>query len=94
MVFTRKLQTNILIDNTGHVRLSDYDLIDILIDMRWIKNTVANNHMTDRYRWQAPEMLSAMAVKNGTDKNTEATDVYAFSICAIEVSHLSLQDEK
>jgi len=73
------LEANILIDDDGHVRLTDFGL-SIFID--------ATAHSTTgqgSLRWMAPELIDPASFGFERATKTQATDVYAFACLCVEL---------
>ncbi|KAG1729968.1 uncharacterized protein EDB91DRAFT_1310825 [Suillus paluster] len=68
--------SNVLVDDNGRCVISDFGQSE----MKWEVARRSGKPITNgTLRWKAPELL------NGATKLTAATDVYAFSICCIEI---------
>ncbi|KAG2099294.1 uncharacterized protein F5147DRAFT_747297 [Suillus discolor] len=73
--------SNVLVDENGRCVISDFGQSE----MKWeasrkpIMSAFTSLHVDGTLRWQAPELI------NGPMKLSRATDVYAFSICCIEI---------
>ncbi|OAX33071.1 hypothetical protein K503DRAFT_869785 [Rhizopogon vinicolor AM-OR11-026] len=68
--------SNVLVDDNGRCVISDFGQSE----MKWEVSRRSGKSITNgTLRWQAPELL------NGATKLTPAADVYAFSICCIEI---------
>ncbi|OJA20637.1 hypothetical protein AZE42_09915 [Rhizopogon vesiculosus] len=68
--------SNVLVDDNGRCVISDFGQSE----MKWEVSRRSGKSITNgTLRWQAPELL------NGATKLTPATDVYAFSICCVEI---------
>ncbi|KAG1737996.1 hypothetical protein EDB19DRAFT_1715645 [Suillus lakei] len=68
--------SNVLVDDNGRCVISDFGQSE----MKWEASRRSGEPVTNgTLRWQAPELL------DGATKLTTATDVYAFSICCIEI---------
>jgi hypothetical protein len=68
--------SNVLVDDNGRFIISDFGQSE----MKWEVSRRRGKPITDgMLRWQAPELL------DGGKKLSTATDVYAFSICCIEI---------
>ena len=69
-------QPNVLIDDSGHARLTDFGFASVVRGMNSVLVTEVLGYSS---RWAAPEVL-----KRG-DKNTCEADVFAFGMVVIEV---------
>lgn len=68
--------SNVLVDDNGRCVISDFGQNE----MQWEASRRSGKPITNgALRWQAPELL------NGAKELSTATDVYAFSICCIEI---------
>ncbi|KAG1850073.1 kinase-like domain-containing protein [Suillus tomentosus] len=68
--------SNVLVDDNGRCVISDFGQSE----MKWEASRGGGKPITNgTLRWQAPELL------NGPMRLSTATDVYAFSICCIEI---------
>ncbi|KAG1773258.1 hypothetical protein EV702DRAFT_582213 [Suillus placidus] len=68
--------SNVLVDDNGRCVISDFGQSE----MKWEVSRRSGKPITNgTLRWQAPELL------DGAMKLSTATDVYAFSICCIEI---------
>ena len=70
-------QSNILVDATGHARITDFGLAMVTHDLNLIQGTSAGRD--DSVRWIAPEILG----NQGT--YSKGADVFSFAGVAIEV---------
>ena len=75
-VLTR-VQSNILVDITGHARITDFGLATITCDLGWIR-TASEKHQPI-IPWAAPEVL-----KDEGAYSKEA-DIFSFAMVMIEV---------
>ena len=73
------VQPNILVDDIGCARLSDYCLATVTRDLDSIHSASGDHGHTAR--WTAPEILS----EKGT--YSKESDVFSFAMVAIEVRH-------
>ena len=64
-------QPNILIDNDGHARLTDFGFASVVRGLHSVLVTSVQGYTA---RWAAPEVLET------GDKNTRAADVFAFAM--------------
>ena len=69
-------QPNILIDNDGHARLTDFGFASVVRGLHSVLVTSVQGYTA---RWAAPEVLET------GDKNTRAADVFAFAMVVTEV---------
>jgi serine/threonine protein kinase len=76
------LQSNILIDNDGSSRLTDFGLISVSETENFITTTVQGGRGSTR--WMAPELFQTGI------KKSRASDIYAFGMTIIEVIGLKL----
>ncbi|KAF9789636.1 kinase-like domain-containing protein [Thelephora terrestris] len=67
---------NVLIDHTGHARLTDFGFTSVV---RGVNSVLVTEVQGYSARWAAPEVL-----ENG-DQNTREADVFAFGMIVIEV---------
>jgi len=71
------VQPNILVDDTGHARITDFGLATVDQSLDSIRTTLENRGYT--VRWTAPEILT----KEGT--YSKESDVFSFAMVMIEV---------
>jgi len=71
-------QQNILVDNTGRVRIADFGLSTVARNLDSIPSTSCQHGFTPQ--WTAPEVL------NG-EKYSKEADVFSFAMVTIEVRH-------
>ncbi|KAL1746636.1 hypothetical protein HDZ31DRAFT_33729, partial [Schizophyllum fasciatum] len=69
---------NVLVDDNHHAVISDFGQSEMRSEVYRISGLGGVGHGT--LRWQAPELLSG-----ATERITTETDVYAFSVTAVEV---------
>ena len=69
-------QPNILVDHSGHARLTDFGLASIVHGMSSIHVTQPQGYTPG---WAAPEVLM------GADEITQEADMFAFGMVVIEV---------
>ena len=78
------MQSNVLVDDSGHARLTDFGFSNQICD---IVLTAPNTAAI--FRWFAPELLdpsSDISGRSGIGSNaTPASDVYSFAMTALEV---------
>jgi serine/threonine protein kinase len=80
-IVTDHLQSNILIDDNGGANITDFGLSRILEASGFTTKTAAGT-----YRYMAPELYSDCEEDDGyLPRATVATDVWAYSMTAIEV---------
>ena len=70
-------QPNVLIDYSGHARLTDFGFTSVV---RGVDSILVTGVQGYSARWAAPEVLG-----NG-DRNTREADVFSFGMIVIEVS--------
>ena len=77
-------QANVIIDGTGHARLTEYGLAPIYSDPSFAVAAAPGSVGTSR--WLAPEIITP-ARKRGTTPviESKAADVFAFGMLAVEV---------
>ena len=71
-------KANILVENSGHVRIADFGLAKITKNPNPTRTPSDQNGST--MRWAAPEVLS-----NG--EYSEKADIFSFAMVMIEVRH-------
>ncbi|KAJ3779000.1 kinase-like domain-containing protein [Lentinula raphanica] len=69
---------NILVTNDGQINISEYDMFALQ----------HNSRNPEAYQYMSPEVMK------GTDPRSRASDVYAFSMCALEVTDWHLDSAK
>ena len=74
-------QENVIIDNKGCARLTEYGLTPINSDARF--TTVASPGYVGNSRWLTPEIINP--ARKGTAMESKAADVFAFAMLAVEV---------
>ena len=80
-------QSNILIDEEGSPRLSDFGLWSITRNIDSVNASTPNHGYTVRYC--APELLDIEGVARLEKKPTDKSDVYSLSMVIVEVRLLS-----
>ena len=78
IVLTR-IQSNILVDASGHARITDFGLATVTQNLDSIRST--SNYQGHAARYTAPEILK----EQGT--YSKEADVFALAMVMIEVSH-------
>ena len=76
MILTR-VQPNILVDDTGHARITDFGLATVTKNLDSIRSLSEDHGHTAR--WTAPEILN----EQGT--YSKEADVFSFAMVIIEV---------
>ena len=76
-------QSNILIDQGGGPRLSDFGLWSIVVNIDSVNVSNPNHGYTVRYC--APELLDTDGVVSVKKKPTTKSDVYSLSMVVVEV---------
>jgi serine/threonine protein kinase len=71
-------QSNILVDSSGHARLTDFGFASVVLELGSVLGTNAPEYTS---RWAAPEVL-----RSGDVGNTQEADVFAFGMVVVEVS--------
>lgn len=69
-------QANILVENSGHVRIADFGLAKITKNPNSIRSASYQNGFT--IRWAAPEVL-------GEGEYSKKADIFSFAMVMIEV---------
>jgi len=72
-----RVQPNILMDDTGHARITDFGLTTVAQNLDSVRTTSENQGHTAR--WTAPEILN----EQGT--YSKEADVFSFAMVMIEV---------
>lgn len=75
------MQANILIDELERVRITDFGFSTIFESQSFASAGFASMHHRGSAQWMAPELLMSHMRK------TKASDVYAFGMTILEVSH-------
>lgn len=70
-------KTNVLIDNDGHARLTDFGLTSIILGNKSVVS-FQDDHLTMATMWMAPEISEGGVV-------TKEGDVFTFAMVAVEV---------
>jgi serine/threonine protein kinase len=80
-----KSQSNILVDEAGHVKLADFGL-----SILFIEGHITATTSSGTYRWSAPELFA-----EGDVHRTPPSDVYSFSCVCLEVliNYYTTQDQ-
>lgn len=78
------LQTNVMVDEEGNPRLSDFGLARVEPIQAAIAIAGSMSHSGGNPRWLAPELIFP-GLFNGTGETTRESDVYAFGMTALEV---------
>lgn len=82
---TKWFQSNILIDESGHPRITDFGLSKVIEDFSDVlKLPNPTSFFAGSTRWLAPELVWAM-VEDEYPPITTHSDVYAFGAVAMEV---------
>jgi serine/threonine protein kinase len=74
-------QENILIDDAGHVRITDFGLT-ILVDELTMRKPNTGDRAAGTPRWMSPERLDS---ESGIQRISIAIDVYAFGLLCVMV---------
>ena len=74
-----RVQQNILVDDTGHARITDFGLATVTQNLDSMRST--SGDLGHTARWTAPEILS----EQGT--YSEEADVFSFAMVMIEVRY-------
>ncbi|KAF9785472.1 kinase-like domain-containing protein [Thelephora terrestris] len=69
--------SNILVDSSGHARLTDFGFASVVLELSSVLGTNAPEYTS---RWAAPEVL-----RSGDVGNTQEADVFAFGMVVVEV---------
>ena len=70
-------QPNILVDDSGHVRIADFGLATVLQKLDSVQSAPCQHGHT--VRWAAPEVLNE-------GKCSKEADVFSFAMVMVEVS--------
>lgn len=73
-----RVQSNVLVDDTGHARITDFGLVMIAQDLDLVRALSDGRDHTGR--WIAPEILSG-------GSHSKEGDVFSFAMVMIEVRH-------
>jgi len=73
------IQSNALVDDTGHARITDFGLATVTKNLDSVRN--ASDYQGQTARWTAPEILK----DNGA--YTTAVDVFSFAMVMINVHY-------
>jgi serine/threonine protein kinase len=74
-----RVQPNILVDDTGHARITDFGLATVTQNLDSMQS--ASEDRGNTARWTAPEILT----EEGT--HSKEADVFSFAMVMIEVRH-------
>ena len=77
MTVLTRVQPNVLVDDTGHARISDFGLATVTQNLDSIRTVPDERAHTAR--WTAPEIL------NEEGSYSKETDVFSFAMVMIEV---------
>ena len=75
-----RLKVNILIDNDGHARLADFNLLRMISEEQTASTTAAKS---GNARWMSPEVLLPADLKEG--RPTPASDCYSLGMVIYEI---------
>ena len=73
------LQPNILVDNTGRARITDFGLATVTQNLDSVRSASGEHGHTAR--WTAPEIL------NEKGSHSKEADIFSFAMVMIEVRH-------
>ena len=73
---------NVLIDENGNARLTDFGL-SLIADAS--SYNYGSTHGGGAFRWQAPELIDPEAFKLNSSRPTTASDIFSFACTGIEV---------
>lgn len=79
-------QTNIVIDNDFHARLTDYGLIEIISDPNAVDHISTIPPSVGTVRYMAPELLNPSGFNLQSSNPTRRSDIYAFGVVTYRVS--------
>jgi len=85
------LQVNILVSRSERACLADFGLATAGDSKPTLVQSISTSRMTGTLRWQAPELFPDMSktdVSGTEQRETLATDIYAFAFVCYEVSQI------
>lgn len=78
------VKVNILIDRTGHARLTDFGLLTIVSDPS-IQLSYSSNAQGGTARWMSPELISPKRFGFEKSRPTKSSDCYALGMVIYEI---------
>ena len=81
MVALTQVQPNILVDDTGRARITDFGLARVTQSLGVVRAALDDDARGHTARWTAPEIL------RGAGSHSKEADVFSFAMVVIEVGH-------
>lgn len=79
------VKLNVLIDRTGHARLTDFGLLTIMSDPSSQLSSNSNIHAGGTPRWMSPELIDSQRFGSANCLPTISSDCYALGMVVYEV---------